>query len=156
MIIASVVFWRWWAKHRTEPSAITKMTMSALILSLAPLVPAAGSYIVLSTGHRIGLGWAALFEVINDIGYANFIPVGLALYSRVAPKSLGGMMTGIYYTHLFAANMLAGWLGSFMQRMSGTNFWLLHAGVVFSAAIVLMLVRDAVRRLLVPTFDTIK
>jgi POT family proton-dependent oligopeptide transporter len=153
-IVGSVIFWRWWAKRRIEPSEITKMTISTLILSLAPLVPALGSFVVSTTGHRIGLGWAVLFEIINDIGYANFIPVGLALYSRVAPESLGGMMTGIYYLHLFAANMLAGWLGSFMERMSGTRFWLLHAAVVFGAAIILLMFRDAVTRLLVPTFGT--
>jgi len=151
-IIGSVIFWRWWAKRRIEPNEITKMTMSTLILALGPLVPALGSYVVATTGHRIGLGWAVLFELINDIGYANFLPVGLALYSRVAPESLSGMMTGAYYLHLFAANMLAGWLGSFMERMSGSHFWLLHAAVVFGAALTLLLLRGTVSRLLVPAF----
>ena len=149
-IIGSVIFWRWWAKRRIEPNEITKMTMSTLILALGPLVPAFGSYMVATTGHRIGLGWAVLFELINDIGYANFLPVGLALYSRVAPESLSGMMTGAYYLHLFAANMLAGWLGSFMERMPGSHFWLLHAAVVFGAALMLLLLRGTVSRLLVP------
>jgi POT family proton-dependent oligopeptide transporter len=149
-IIASIIFWRWWAKRRVEPNEITKMTMSTLILAMGPLVPALGSYVVSTTGHKIGLGWAALFELINDIGYANFLPVGLALYSRVAPESLGGMMTGVYYLHLFAANMLAGWLGSFMERMPGTYFWLLHSAVVLGAALSLLLLRGTVSRLMVP------
>lgn len=148
-IIASVIFWRWWAKRRTEPNEITKMTMSTLILAIGPLVPALGSYVVSTTGHQIGLGWALVFELINDIGYANFLPVGLALYSRVAPESLGGMMSGVYYLHLFAANMLAGWLGSFMERMSGVHFWLLHSAVVLGAALTLLLLRSAVSRLLI-------
>jgi proton-dependent oligopeptide transporter, POT family len=152
-IAGSVLFWRRWARRRAEPSEITKMTLSTLLLGLAPLVPALGSYLVLLTGHKISLGWAVLFETLNDIGYANFVPVGLALYSRVAPRALGGMMTAVYYSHLFVANMLAGWLGSFMGKMSGTDFWLLHSAVVLGAAAMLALLRNRVSRVLVPSPD---
>jgi proton-dependent oligopeptide transporter, POT family len=150
-IAGSVLFWRRWARRRAEPSEITKMVLSTLLLGLAPLVPALGSHLVLLTGHKISLGWAVLFETLNDIGYANCVPVGLALYSRVAPRALGGMMTGVYYLHLFVANMLAGWLGSFMGRMSGTDFWLLHSAVVLGAGAMLALLRKPVSRLLVPS-----
>jgi proton-dependent oligopeptide transporter, POT family len=62
------------------------------------------------------------------------------------------MMTGAYYLHLFAANLLAGWPGSFMERMPGSHFWLLHSAVVFGAALTLLLLRGTVSRLLVPAF----
>lgn len=150
MIGGSVLFWRRWTRRRREPDEITKMTLATLILSLAPLVPALGSHLAAASGHRIGLGWAVLFETLNDIGYANFVPVGLALYARVGPRALGGMMAGIYYLHLFAANMLAGWLGSFLERMSAERFWLMHTAIVLGAGISLALLRKVVVRVLVP------
>jgi POT family proton-dependent oligopeptide transporter len=149
-LVGSVLFWRWWARFRSEPSQITKITLSALLVSASPLLLALASYVVSTTGHRVSLGWAVGFEVINDIGYANSVPVGLALYSRAAPKALEGAIVGIYFLHLFVANMLAGYVGSLMGRLPATEFWGLHAALVFAAALVLVLVHNPVRRVLEP------
>jgi POT family proton-dependent oligopeptide transporter len=147
-IAGSVMFWRWWARRREEPSELTKMTLGAFLLACAPLVPALCSYSVAAAGHKASLAWAVAYEIINDVGYANFLPVGLALYARSAPKSIGGMVTGLYYVLLFFTNMLVGWLGGFLERMSGGQFWMLHVAVVGSAAIVFLVVRGAVGRVL--------
>jgi POT family proton-dependent oligopeptide transporter len=131
------------------------MALGAFMLACAPLAPVLGSYSAAGSGHKASLVWAVAYEVINDIGYANFLPVGLALYARSAPKSIGGMVTGLYYVLLFFTNMLVGWLGGFLERMSGTQFWLLHVAVVFSAALVLLTVRGAVKRVLAPADESI-
>lgn len=57
------------------------------------------------------------------------IPVGLSLFSRTAPASLGATAIGIYYTHLFLANNLVGWVGGLIERMPAPQFWLLHVGI---------------------------
>jgi POT family proton-dependent oligopeptide transporter len=147
ILAGSVVFWRWWGRHRAEPSEITKMAIGGLFLACSPLVLALASYTASVTGHRVGLGWSVVYEIINDIGYANLLPIGLSLYARAAPKAVGGMMTGIYYVHLFIANMLVGWVGALLERMSAVHFWLLHAALVLGAAVVLLLVRNGVKNM---------
>ena len=77
----------------------------------------------------------------------------MALYARAVPKSVGGMVTGLYYVLLFFTNMLVGWLGGLLERMSGSQFWLLHVAVVGSAAIVFLVVRGAVARALAGSVD---
>jgi POT family proton-dependent oligopeptide transporter len=62
-------------------------------------------------------------------------PVGLALYARLSPKAVAGTMLGVYFLHLFMANNLVGWLGGLLERLPGTQFWALHAGLVGSAGI---------------------
>ena len=52
-------------------------------------------------GARISLLWSFGYALVNNIGFANIMPVGLALYSRAAPRGLQGLMIGIYYLHLF-------------------------------------------------------
>ena len=94
---------------------------------------------------------AAVFHAINEIGIANVYPVGMALYSRCAPKGLGSTMIAVYFLHIFASNVLVGRLGALLGTMSGADFWLLHAGLIGGAALVLLLVRSLAGRILAPT-----
>ena len=151
-LVLVVGFWRWWAKRRTEPDEITKITIGVLIGALAPLALAAAAYVA-STGHKASLGWALLFHVVNDIGFANVLPVGLALYTRAAPRQITGVMIGIYYLHLFAGNVLTGKLAGELDAMSGVSFWLMHAGLMAAAAGVLLLVRSAAGKTLAPPYE---
>ena len=57
-----------------------------MISATAPLLLAALSAREAATGHRIGLAWALVFHFLNEIGIANVIPVGLALFTRVSPR----------------------------------------------------------------------
>ena len=101
----------------------------------------------------MSLGWAIAFHVINDMGFANVLPVGLALYSRAAPKGLGGMMIAIYYLHLFIGNLLIGYLGGLLDKMSAVHFWLLHVGVMLVSGALLIVVRLFWGEILAPTYE---
>jgi POT family proton-dependent oligopeptide transporter len=139
-IVASMAFWRWWGRRWTEPDELPKIAFGVLLAASAPLVLAAASAVAEHTGHKVGLGWSLAYEAVNDLGFANIFPIGLALYSRIAPKGLAGVMVGIFYLHLFAANLLVGWLGGLLEKMSGTAFWELHAAIVAGAGATLVLV----------------
>jgi POT family proton-dependent oligopeptide transporter len=152
-IIASVAFWRWYAKRWAEPDEITKIMLGVAISGIAPLVLAAAATVAAVSGHRVSLGWAAAFEVINDIGFSNVFPIGLALYSRAAPKGYGALMVSLYFVHLFMGNMLVGWVGGLFEKMSASAFWMLHSGVVFAAAAIFFVVRAAAGKLLAPSYD---
>ena len=150
-IAGSVVFWKWWARRWREPADITKMTLGALIAAAGPLVLAVAAWVAQTQGTRVGLGWALAFALCVDTGFANVFTVGLALYSRCAPSALRGLIVGVYYLQLFLANMLVGWLGGLLERMSGVKFWLLHAGLIGLAALGLAVMRPAFMRALPDT-----
>jgi POT family proton-dependent oligopeptide transporter len=75
---------------------------------------------------------------------------GLALYSRVAPKRLEGLVIGVYYLHLFIGNTFVGWLAGFLETMPGKQFWGLHAALVAAAGVLLLGCRLAFGKLLAP------
>lgn len=150
MIMLSLLFWRWWGARRTEPDEITKITIGTIIMVLAPLSLAAAAYAVAATGHRAGLGWAVLMEAFTNIGWANVGPVGLSLYSRSAPRPVAATVIGVFYLHVFLSNMLVGWTGGFLDRMSGVDFWLLQAAMTAAAAALLLLACGPVGRALAP------
>jgi POT family proton-dependent oligopeptide transporter len=120
---------------------------------LGPLALAGAAAQFAATGHPVTLGWAIAFHLLNDFGFANVFPVGLALYTRASPKGYAGIMVPIYYLSLFAGNILVGWLAGHLDKMAPTAFWLMHAGLIGGAAIVLLAIRVAFGRMLAPAYD---
>ena len=146
---ASIVFWRWYAMRWKEPDEMAKMAFSGFFAAVAPLALVAASMTV-HNGHKASLWWAILFEAFNDIGFANLVPVGLALYARVAPQQVNGTMIGVYMGTFFVATMAAGAIGTLMPSLGPTNFWWLHVAIVGAAAVALFIVWRLFHRILGP------
>jgi POT family proton-dependent oligopeptide transporter len=102
---------------------------------------AAGAYLGETTHQKVGIGWLLAFHFLNDIGFANVLPVGLAFYTRSAPRALTGFIVGVYYLHLWAGNTLVGWLAGKLDSMAASQFWLLHAALVGAAGAIFLVVR---------------
>lgn len=152
-IILSLAFWRWWATRRREPDEIIKMAIGACIAAFAPLILALASFQEAASGQKVGLAWALGFHIVNDIGFANLFPVGLALFSRASPRALVGLMIGVYYIHMFFANMAVGWLGTLLDKMPATQFWLFHAALIAAGAVAMLVFGKVFGRALAPTVD---
>ena len=151
-IAFSVAFWRWWATRLPEPDEITKMAIGVALSAGAPLLLVLASMIIAAHGGRVSLWWAIGFELVNDLGFANVVPVGLALYSRAAPKGMTSVFIGFYYLHLFMGNFFVGWVGGLLGTMSATSFWLLHVALILGAAAVLIVVKLAFGKILSPAY----
>jgi POT family proton-dependent oligopeptide transporter len=146
-------FWRVWGKSRREPDEIGKIAIGSFIAMAGMLILTAGAFLQGGEGQKVSAWWVLGFIVLNELGFANIAPVGLALYARVAPPAIASTIIGIYYLHLFAANNLTGWVGGFLERMPGWRFWLLHAAMAGGAGVVFLLVRPLLRASLSPRTD---
>jgi POT family proton-dependent oligopeptide transporter len=135
-----VVFWRVWARRFKEPDEIGKLTIGAFVSVTGVLSLAAGAAIAEANGTQVSIWWCVLFHILNSIAFANMLPVSLALYARAAPAAIGGTIIGIYYLHLFAGNQTVGILGTFLERMPASQFWLMHAAIAAGAAVVFLIV----------------
>jgi len=135
-----VVFWRVWATRFKEPDEIGKLTIGAFISVTGVLSLAAGALIAETTGTQVNIWWCVLFHVLNSIAFANMLPVSLALYARAAPAAIGSTIIGIYYIHLFLGNQTVGILGTLLERMPASQFWLMHAAIAGGAALVFLIV----------------
>lgn len=154
VLMAGVIaFWRWWGRHWREPDELTKIAIGTAISALAPLTLVAISTYVNATGHKLSLIWAIPFHVINDLGFANVFPVGLALYSRAAPKGLGGVIIAVYYLHLLLGEYATGVLGAKLDKLDAPSFWMLHVGTMAVSAVALVLAKLFFGRRLAPSYD---
>jgi POT family proton-dependent oligopeptide transporter len=149
-MIASIWFWRWWSRRRPEPAELTKMALGSILAAGGPAMIVIASGLIAASHEKVSLGWTLGYTIVNDFGFANILPVGLALYSRLAPRSLEGLVIGVYYLHLFIGNTFVGWLAGFLETMPGQAFWGLHAALVASAGVMLLLVQFLFGRLLAP------
>ncbi|MCE4555653.1 peptide MFS transporter [Roseateles cellulosilyticus] len=153
-MLASLAFWRWWATRRTEPDEITKMALGSFVAAGAPALLLIPAMAIEASGAKISILWTFAYTLVNDIGFANIMPVGLALFSRAAPRGLQGLMIGVYYLHLFFGNSFVGWLAGLLEVMPGSQFWLLHAALVAAAGAGLLAVKLVFGRLLAPDDDS--
>lgn len=147
-LAGSARFWALWARRRPEPDEMTKVVLGQGLMTAAPLLLVAASAVTASTGRPVSLAWPVGFSLLNEIGFANVLPVTLALYTRLAPRPMTGAIVGVYYLQLVGANLLAGVLGGLLDRLSAVVFWSLHAALAAVALVTLFAVRGFFKSLL--------
>jgi POT family proton-dependent oligopeptide transporter len=147
-MIGVIWFWRQWAARFPEPDEIGKIAIGCVFGAAGVACLAMGASVAAANGQKVAFGWLLLFHLLNDIGFANVLPVGLALYARSAPRSMAGFVVSLYYLSVWLGNNLVGILGGLLDKMPATQFWLLHAGLVAAAGVVFFLVRLVFGRLL--------
>jgi proton-dependent oligopeptide transporter, POT family len=131
MLVAVAWFWKWWGKTRTEPDELGKMIIGSLFTIAGGLCLFMAAF-TQAPGTKIGLAWPFMFHLLNSIGFANILPVSLALFTKVAPKAITATVVGLYYLAFFAANAIVGYVGGLYSSLPTTTFWLLHvASAVF-------------------------
>ena len=140
-MIMMIAFWRVWSKRFKEPDEISKIIFGCIFSAAGVACLALGQGLATAAGAKVGFGWLLAFHLLNDIGFANVFPVGLAFYSRVAPRSITGFMIGIYYLHMWLGNNLVGILGGRLDKMDPAAFWTMHAVIVAAAAVGFLVVK---------------
>ncbi len=148
MLPVAVAVWRALGRRGIYAHELTKMTGGAVCAVGASLLLAAGAAWSARTGEKVPL-WVLLgFHVVNSVAFVHLLPVGLSLFSRTAPAALNATMLGIFYTLFFGTNLMVGALGAYYGEMGHAAFWLLQAGLMGGAALVLAALYWPLRRAL--------
>jgi len=159
-LVGMVMFWRAWKTRFPEPDELAKIAIGCFFGAAGVACLAAGAALT-PAGQRVSFNWLLAFHLLNDIGFANVLPVGLALFSRAAPRAIAGLVIGFYYLHLWAGNILVGYLGTLYEKMTPVQFWIIHVAMVGGAGVVFLAIRLLFGRLLLagedsaPDFDDI-
>jgi len=131
-----IMFWNWQARSGRQMSSVTKMALGCALLgvSFLALMVIGGD---LAPGQKISFLWLVFCTFIYTLGELYLSPVGLSLFSKVAPPQVMSMMMGVFYLSSFFGNYMSGYLGMFYSSMSKSSFFLMLAvlGVAAGAAI---------------------
>ncbi|MGB9067716.1 MAG: peptide MFS transporter [Candidatus Acidiferrales bacterium] len=127
------MFWALQSKRRSEPGSVVKMTIGCVLMGAAflPLIYVSHS---LGTEQRVSLLWLASCSFVYTIGELYLAPSGYALVSKVAPARLVSMLMGMWFLGNFAGNYLAGYIGTFYERMSREAFFVMLFAIPLVAA----------------------
>jgi POT family proton-dependent oligopeptide transporter len=125
--------WRRQAARQREPHDVTKIGIGAGMAAASNLILVAA--ISWSGDALVHPVWPLLYCVGLGTSFMYYWPTLLALVSRLAPPRLNATMIGIAFMSHFVANSLIGWIGSFYERMSPSQFWGLHASIAATGAV---------------------
>lgn len=141
-----IVAWRRQALRATEPTELSKIAIGCAVFGGACLLLSIGE--ALAGAGKVALIWPVIFHFMCAIGYLYAGPIALALVSRDSPAAVNAMMVGAYYLGIFIGGIGSGWLGRFYEPVGPLGFWMIHAAIAGSGALlVLVLRRWLIRRL---------
>ncbi len=139
------IFFRWYGTKWKEPDEITKIIIGTFIAMLGMLCLVMAEMTKGPDG-KIGLFWPVMFHFVNSIGFAMVLPIALALFMRLAPVQLVGLVTGIFNITFFIANKTVGKIGAMFEKMPTVQFWLLHAAAAAFACVVFIILKFTLRK----------
>jgi POT family proton-dependent oligopeptide transporter len=128
------MFWGWQDRRGKEPSSIAKMGIGCVLLAAAflVLIPPARE---LAVNPKASLWWLTGCAFVLTIGEIYLSPIGLSLVTKIAPARIVSMMMGVWFLSSFFGNYLSGYLGTFWEKMSKENFFLLMFALSFATSL---------------------
>jgi len=126
--------WQRQGSAGSEPSLFVKMATGLALVGAGMLLLAA-----LSLSHRIEWWWLMPTHILVSLAYIFVYPVGIALFSRIAPEGARAMYIGIYFLTSFVASNFIGYFGGFYATISPASFWGLHGCLGLGGAVLALL-----------------
>ena len=132
--------WNNRAKKGKTSTSVRKMGIGCILCGSAFIVMMLAAKVVGGGAEKGSLMWLALTTWIFTMGELYLSPIGLSLVTKVAPKQMLSMMMGISFLANFFGNYLAGYLGTFYEKMPKDIFFMMLCilgivvGIFFFAA----------------------
>lgn len=151
IIIFAPVFSKIW-ESRLNPSAPVKFAIGLTLLGFGFGLLAIGSMSI-EPGAKtaeVSMIWLILAYLFHTLGELSVSPVGLSYVSKLSPPKLVGLMFGVWYGAIALANYIAGWTGSYVEKISDavglSGFFLMYTVIPGLAAIALLLMNKWLKK----------
>lgn len=137
---------------RFNPSASVKFGIGLMLLGLGfGLVAYASAGLEKGAATAsISLWWLVGAYLLHTLGELCVSPVGLSYVSKLAPAKLVGLMFGVWFGATAIANYLAGWSGSYIDKISEhyglSTFFLIYTAIPIIAGVVLMAMDGVIKK----------
>ncbi len=117
--------WNRRAKQGKSSSSVRKMGIGSMLCGVAFIIMILAAKVVGEGAEKGSLLWLALTTWIFTMGELYLSPIGLSLVTKVAPAKMLSMMMGMWFLSSFFGNYLAGYIGTFYEKMPKDAFFML-------------------------------
>ncbi len=136
-----VIFFNLLRKRDKEPSSPAKIGIGMFISGLAMLIMVFASQMGGDAdANNMSPNWLVSTYFVITIGELFLSPMGLSFVSKVAPARMRGLMMGGWFGATAIGNYLSGFIGSFYNTISHTQFFLILAALLFLSALMIKIV----------------
>jgi POT family proton-dependent oligopeptide transporter len=145
--------WVWLGRRNLEPSSPLKFTFGLILLGIGFLVMYFAAKIAAS-GELAAPTWLIMTYMLHTFGELSLSPVGLSLVTKLAPKSYGGQMMGIWFLSVALGNLIAGIIAG--EASGGTDEalsrmpdqYMLIVYTLLGSAVLLFLLKPVIRKMM--------
>jgi POT family proton-dependent oligopeptide transporter len=117
--------WNARAKKGNALSSVRKMGIGSVLCGVAFIVMIIAAKVVGEGAEKGSLMWLTLTTWLFTMGELFLSPIGLSLVTKVAPAKMLSMMMGMWFLSSFFGNYLAGYIGTYYEKMPKDAFFLL-------------------------------
>ncbi len=153
IITFATIFAKMW-ETKFNPSGPVKFALGLVLLGIGFGALAYGSKNI-PQGQltaNVGMIWLILAYFFHTMGELCISPVGLSYVSKLSPKHLVGLIFGVWFLSSSAANILGGFIGSFIDQISEqysiSAFFLIFFATSIGAGLILLILSPWLRRLM--------
>jgi POT family proton-dependent oligopeptide transporter len=133
-------FWGWQAKDGKEPTSVMKMALGLVLLGLGFIIMIVAANGLAASDARRSILWLVGSTAIFTLGELYLSPIGLSFVTKVAPVRIVSMMMGVWFLANFIGNYMTGYLGTFYEKISHTQFFTLMTAIAVIAGLVLFVI----------------
>jgi POT family proton-dependent oligopeptide transporter len=144
MTPALLAYWKRRANVGRDSSSMQKMATGAMIVAVAYLMLAGAAWV--AGDGRASWIWLVAFFVVFTLGELFILPVGLGLFARLAPPSLGATTVAAWFLAIFTGSFAAGFVGTMWSAMTHAVFFVIVAAISMVAAGLLLALDASTRR----------
>ncbi|MEK2645368.1 peptide MFS transporter [Bdellovibrio sp. BCCA] len=126
-------YWAWRARSNKAPGTVTKMAIGCVLGAVALVI-------MYLAAQAVGAGkgnvmWLLGSTFLLTLAELYISPIGLSLVTKVSPAKIVSMMMGVWFLATFFGNYIAGYIGSYYERIAKDEFFLLLAGLSLIPAV---------------------
>jgi dipeptide/tripeptide permease len=140
-----ILFWAWQSKRKKEPSSVLKMAIGCILLGVSYIAMIGAAILYMQRGPS-NMFWPVVCTFFLTLGELYVSPVGLSLVTKLSPVRIVSMMMGVWFLASFLGNYLAGYIGSFFEKMPKEAFFGILMALACFVGVVLFLLLKPIQR----------
>ncbi|MBC3541709.1 peptide MFS transporter [Rufibacter sediminis] len=151
IISCAPIFSKIW-ESKYNPSAPVKFALGLFLLGIGFGILAYGGLSIPQGAKTasVSMVWLILAYLFHTLGELCISPVGLSYVSKLSPQRLVGLMFGIWFVANFVANTLAGWTGSYIDKITETysisTFFLIFTALPVLAGLIMLALNGTLKK----------